>query len=119
VNLFQILSLSVVSILLILSIAATARGWTTRGGGIAWIGVWFAAGIALARPEWTKVIAEKLGIGRGADLVLYCAVIAMMTGFFMTYTRLRHLRRDVTLLTRQLALRDAEQGIQPREPRDS
>jgi len=31
----------------------------------------------------------------------------MLVGFFMVYARLRRLRRDLTLLTRHLAIREA------------
>ncbi|MEK7731822.1 MAG: DUF2304 family protein, partial [Planctomycetota bacterium] len=54
--------------------------------------------------------------GRGADLVLYCAVIVMLIGFFMVYARLRRLRRDLTLLSRHLAIRDAAPTSPPTNP---
>lgn len=106
-NLFQILSVAVVTGLLALSIVAMARGWATRREGLVWASVWLCTGIAIARPDLTVLVAGALGIGRGADLVLYCAVIVMLIGFFMVYARLRRLRRDLTLLSRHLAIRDA------------
>ena len=106
-NLFQILAVGVVAGLFCLSLAAMLRGWATRREGLAWAVVWLATGVAIARPGLTIVVAKALGIGRGADLVLYCTVIVMLVGFFMVYARLRRLRRDLTLLTRHLAIRDA------------
>ena len=106
-NLFQILAVAVVTCLFVLSIVATARGWATRREGLAWAFVWLCTGLAITRPDLTVFVARHLGIGRGADLVLYCAVIVMLIGFFMVYARLRRLRRDLTLLTRHLAIRDA------------
>ena len=106
-NLFQILAVVVVTGLFCLSVAAMLRGWATRREGLAWAAVWLATGLAILFPEMTIVVAKALGIGRGADLVLYCTVIVMLVGFFMVYARLRRLRRDLTLLTRHLALRDA------------
>jgi hypothetical protein len=106
-NLFQILAVAVVTGLLALSIVAMARGWATRREGLVWAFVWLCTGVAIARPDLTVLVAGALGIGRGADLVLYCAVIVMLIGFFMVYARLRRLRRDLTLLTRHLAIRDA------------
>lgn len=112
-NLFQILAIAVVTGLLALSIVAMVRGWATRREGLAWASVWLCTGVAIARPDLTVRIARFMGIGRGADLVLYCAVIVMLIGFFMVYARLRRLRRDLTLLSRHLAIRDAAMTPQP------
>ena len=60
-------------------------------------------------PNLTTRLARSLGIGLGKDLVLYCAVTAMMVGFFMFYIRLRRLRREMTLLVRRIAIFEAEQ----------
>lgn len=49
-----------------------------------------------------------MGIGRGADLVFYCAVLAIMVRFWMVYIRLRRLRQEITLLVRHLAVREAQ-----------
>jgi len=115
-NLFQILAVAVVTGLLALSIVAMVRGWATRREGLVWAFVWLCTGVAIARPDLTVLVAGVLGIGRGADLVLYCAVIVMLIGFFMVYARLRRLRRDLTLLSRHLAIRDAAPTPPPTNP---
>ena len=120
-NLFQILAVAVVTCLFVLSLLAMARGWATRREGFVWAVVWLATGVAIARPGLTADVAKCLGIGRGADLVLYCAVIVMLIGFFMVYARLRRLRRDLTILSRHLAIRDAAPTApagRPSPPRD-
>lgn len=104
---FQALALIVLAVLFVGSVAATAKGWIRRRAGIAWTLVWAAAAIAIVRPDFTAVIAKWLGIGRGADLVLYCAVVTMLVGFLMVYSRLSNLRREMTLLVRHFAIRDA------------
>ena len=106
-NLFQISALAIVASLFVLSLLALLRGWTGRREGTAWVSIWFLAGLAITWPDLTTRVAKALGIQRGADLVLYCAVISMLSGFFMVYVRLRRLRRDVTLLTRRLAIEQA------------
>lgn len=106
-NLFQTLALIVVGALFLLTLVAIRRGWASRREGAIWVLVWVAAGVAIVWPDVTTVIARKLGIRRGADLLLYCSVVAMMTGFLMVYVRLRRIRREMTLLVRQLAIRDA------------
>ena len=106
-NLFQILALIVVGVLLIVSCTAVFRGSVARRDAILWTLVWLAAGAAIVRPGLTRVVAKALGIGRGADLVLYCAVVVMMIGFLMTYSRLRNIQKELTLVVRHIAKRDA------------
>ncbi len=106
-NLFQIVAVSILVALLVLTIVASFRRWVNRREALSWGAVWVVAGVAVVWPEVTAVIARTLGIGRGADLLIYCTAAVMMIGFMMTYVRLRRLRRDLTLLVRSFAIRDA------------
>lgn len=109
---FQIVALVFVGLLLVLTLTAWAFKKATRGEAAFWSLVWLAAAVAIVRYDWTMVIAARLGIGRGADLLLYCSVGVMLVGFMMVYVRLRRIRRDITLIVRHLALTKAqtEQG---------
>lgn len=116
-NWFQFLILLVLMLALGVTLAATLRGWATRREALVWAVICMAVAAATLEPEKLIVpIARAVGIGRGADLVFYCAVVAMLIGFWMTYIRLRHLRRQITLLVRQLALGDAENRYGTKEP---
>lgn len=106
-NLFQVIALLVVALLLAITVASTIRGRATRREGLAWVVVWLATGVAIAWPNVTKKIANLLGIGRGADLVLYCAVVVMLVGFLMVFVRFQRVQRELTLIVRHLAIRDA------------
>ncbi len=106
-NPFQIITLGVIGFLLTLCVVAMWRGWVTRREGVVWGSISAAAGTSIVWPQVTVVLARILGIGRGADLVLYCSVVVMLIGFLMIYVRLRRVRRELTLLVRHLALRDA------------
>lgn len=106
-NGFQWSALIVIALLFGVTIHAWFRGGARRDR-LFWAVVWLAAGTAIAWPRSTVLIAHALGIGRGADLVLYCAVLAMMIGFLMVYARLQRLSREITLLTRHIALRESE-----------
>jgi hypothetical protein len=59
-------------------------------------------------PEATNVIAHYLGVTRGADLLLYLMVFAVLHGFLLLYLRTRRLERKITEVIRAQALRDAE-----------
>ena len=106
-NRFQILALCVLAFLLIFTVLSLVKRSTSRREGFAWALLWIAAAVAIAWPNVTTIMAQILGIRRGADLVLYCAVVVMMIGFMMVYVRLRKLQSDVTVLVRHLAIRNA------------
>jgi len=108
-NSFQILLLIVLAMLLVGSVVATLRGWATRREGTIWVALCAAAAVVTIWPKLTGRVADALGIGRGADLVFYCAVVVMMVGFWVTYMRLRYLRRELTLLVRRIAIIQAEE----------
>jgi len=112
---FQLIALSILAILLLLTVAATITGKATRREAVFWCLVWLTGAAAVYQPDLTMTLARKLGIGRGADLLLYCAVGVMLVGFMMVYVRLRRMRREITLIARHLALKEAKGGQNPQE----
>lgn len=107
-TLFQFAALIIVAVMCIATFTAFFRSGFARRDALAWSLVWGVAGVAITWPQLTTLAARTLGIRRGADLVLYCAVVVMMVGFLMVYSRLRQVRRDLTLVVRHLALREAD-----------
>lgn len=116
-NGFQILILVVLILLFSAGMTALVRGWSGRREGMVWCTLCILAAVATIWPQVTVTVANALGIGRGADLVFYCAVVVMMVGFWMTYIRLRYLRRDVTRLVRHIAILEARSQL-PEAGRD-
>lgn len=112
---FQVVALILLGLLLVLTITAAVFKKATRGEAAFWSLIWITAAVAIVRYEWTMVVARTLGIGRGADLLLYAAVGVMLVGFMMVYIRLRRLRREITLIVRHLALKEVQGGPQPPE----
>ncbi len=80
---------------------------------IAWFGFWVAVGVCVLLPQVTQWVADLLGVGRGADAVFYLTLVGLSYAFFRLYLRLRQLEQQLTLLVRQLALRDAPKGPRP------
>jgi hypothetical protein len=103
---FQYLALGVVLLLAYSTLRAGMHGRVRRRIVVFWMLVWTVTGVASAWPRGTMLAARAVGIGRGTDLVLYCSVLATLVGFFYIYTRFRRVERDLTLLTRELAMRD-------------
>ena len=106
---FQTMAVIVLGTLVAISLTGVFLGRVTRREGLGWAVLWSCAAVAILRPEWTGRIARVLGIGRGADLVLYGAVVVMMVGFMMVYVRMRRFQRELTLVVRHLAIREAEE----------
>ncbi len=64
-----------------------------------------AAGIVLViDPQLSTRIANALGIGRGADLIFYLAIIMALFYGVASRSRTRRLERQITLLVRQQAI---------------
>lgn len=104
---FQIILLSVLGATATAIVVAAARRRIGRLVALAWTAV-LAAGMVFAiEPDWTTAIARKVGINRGTDLVLYVLAVASIQGFLLLYLKLRRVRRELTLLVRELAIRDA------------
>ena len=69
-----------------------------------WLIFWLAVAVAFITPESLTKLANLLGIGRGADLVLYVAVVAVFYLMFRIFVRLEKMERDITKVVRKNAL---------------
>jgi len=106
-NLFQGLTLLLFAGLAVLTVSAGVRGTVRKRVVLFWLSLWVLGSIAIAWPRSTAVVAHTLGIGRGADLVMYSSVLVMIVAFFYTYTRFKRVERQLTLLVRRLAIQNA------------
>jgi small membrane protein len=69
--------------------------------------IWALAAAAIADPDVLQNIALGLSIGRGADLVSYLFVLAFLVGAFVVYGRFQRMQRQITELTRTIAIMQA------------
>ncbi|HOY55864.1 MAG TPA: DUF2304 domain-containing protein [bacterium] len=72
-----------------------------------WLLFWLVAGVAVWVPNFLTSLANLVGIGRGADLVLYLGMILVFYFIFRIYTRLEKMERNITKIVRQDALKAA------------
>lgn len=75
-----------------------------------------AGAVAVVMPETTSEVAQFFGVGRGADLVMYVSIIAILFVLVHYYSKFVELQRNVTQLTRELAIlrTDLEHVAPPR-----
>lgn len=67
-----------------------------------------AGSLAVIFPDATNDIAQFMGVGRGADLITYVLEVVVMFVLIHYYTKFVELQRQVTQLTRELAIVRAE-----------
>ncbi|HEY1816691.1 MAG TPA: DUF2304 domain-containing protein [Kofleriaceae bacterium] len=66
------------------------------------------AGAAVLFPDMTQDVANVVGVGRGADLVTYVSIVAIMFVLIHYYTKFVELQRKLTEMTREVAIMRAD-----------
>ena len=89
---------------LIIAWRRQSQGKLPRISAALWTLLWIAVGAVVMRPESTTFLANRLGVGRGVDLVTYLALLFIFFLLFRLFTRIEELERDITRLVRELAL---------------
>lgn len=74
-----------------------------------------AGSVFILKPEWTTFLAEKLGVGRGTDLVMYLSIIVLLLFCLSFWAKARELDARLTALIRDQALSEASKRVPPEE----
>ena len=82
------------------------------------ISVWLAAAICVLNPNIVTRVATTIGIGRGADVLIYVVTLTFIATTFYFYSRYMRLQRQITDLTRYLAIHEAKHPEPPPENGD-
>ena len=72
--------------------------------------VWSAAMLAVLNPTQVTRLANLLGIGRGADIVLYTVTLAFFSASFFFYAQQLRLERKLSRLAGYIALHSEGRG---------
>lgn len=103
-NWIQVLLIASVVILLVYLLrsrrSAQAKAWVKLG----YLLFVVAAIYAIVRPDDTTVVANWLGVARGADLLEYALIIAFLFTTISTYMRFKDLELRYARLARAVAL---------------
>ena len=106
-TLFQVAAVTVLAALFVRDVWRWGRSPLTHGLRLLRLAAWAAAAVTIAEPDLLQAVATVLGIGRAADVVLYLTALGGLWVAFYLYTRCLRLEREITALTRHLAIRDA------------
>jgi len=106
-NWIQVLLIAAVVALLVYLLRsrtnAKAKAWVKVG----YVLFVIAAIYAILRPDDTTVVANWLGVDRGADLLSYALMIAFVFTTLSTYLRFKELELRYAQLARAVALQSA------------
>ncbi len=70
--------------------------------------IWVALVIVSLLPQTTDLLAAQVGIGRGADLLVYLSIIGLFYLLFRLVVHHESLQQDITKLVRAIALKDLD-----------
>lgn len=82
-----------------------------------WMLVWLGTAAIIIVPEATSFVAHLLGIGRGADLIIYLSLLISFYLMFRLYMALARLEQAITALVRALALEQLPEAVDSRSGR--
>ena len=71
-----------------------------------WLVFWLTVGGAIVLPQSTDLLAAEVGVERGADLLVYISVLVLFYLVFRILVKLEKVDRDITKVTRHIALEE-------------
>ena len=82
-----------------------------------WILVWMGTASVIIFPDATSFLAHLLGIGRGADLIIYTSLLISFYLIFRLYLGLVRLEQAITEIVRAIALQQLPGSVNPSSDR--
>lgn len=70
-------------------------------------------------PDLTNRIARWVGVGRGADMIFYLAIVFFLFVVAKLYGRIRKLEQQLTEIVRDESIRKAREGTSKGKQEDS
>jgi len=71
-------------------------------------GMSLLAAVGILAPEAATWVANRVGVGRGVDLVMYLSLFTLSYLWVLLYAKERQSQQKMTRLVRALAIRDAQ-----------
>lgn len=87
-------------------------GSLALGAFLFWVGIFMMAGFAVAEPSFTSFFAQKIGIQRGTDLVVYLSLSLLFYLVFRTNILIENLKEEITRLTREITFKKSKKKKQ-------
>ena len=71
---------------------------------LAFSSLWAIVVFAALVPKATDVVAQAVGVERGADMLVYIAVLVLLYAVYRLFVRTQRMHEEITELVRQIAL---------------
>jgi hypothetical protein len=107
VNWIQVLLIASIVVLLVYLLRSRRNAQSKAWVKVGYVLFVMAAIYAVVRPDDTTVVANWLGVDRGADLMEYALVIAFLFTTLSAYMRFKDLELRYAQLARAIALEGA------------
>jgi hypothetical protein len=75
-------------------------------GAFGWGGLWLLISGVVWLPNLTTTLARIVGVGRGADAMIYASIITLFYAVFRLYVKSEYLSHQITHLVRALSIKD-------------
>lgn len=73
---------------------------------VIWLIFWALVALAVGLPQTTDRLAVRLGVSRGADLLVYISVLVLFYLVFRILVKLEKVDKDLTKIVRAIALEE-------------
>lgn len=101
--------------LVILIELRTIAKWRSKDIGLkeffGWTGLWLAIGVVAVYPKTASLLALQVGVGRGADLVIYLSLLLVFYLLFRVFVRLEKMEREITKIVTIVALKEEKKDL--------
>jgi len=74
-----------------------------------WLVFWVAVSVAVLLPQTTTLLANLVGVGRGADLVIYISIVAVFYIIFRIFVKIEKIEQDITKIVREIGLKEEKE----------
>ncbi len=75
---------------------------------VLWSLFWFGVIAVVLYPRTASFMANILGVGRGADVIIYFAVALLFYLIFRIFIKLYKIEKDITTIVRSIALAEKQ-----------
>ncbi len=75
---------------------------------VSWTILWAVVIVVALIPQATDPIAQIVGIERGADLLVYVAIVVLSYGLYRVLIRLEKVQKEITDIVREVAIKRAQ-----------
>ncbi|MFA6197923.1 MAG: DUF2304 domain-containing protein [Patescibacteria group bacterium] len=74
---------------------------------VLWSSLWVLVSIAIMLPQTTDLLAAKVGVGRGLDLMVVISIMALFYVNYKMVSKIERIEKDITTIVRTVAINEA------------